>query len=219
MQDSIVWATLLDVQKAPSDPLTRRASGRALASQLLRAFGDTERTIDTDARGKPIVRGEPERHISISHTGSMIAAAASTIGPIGIDVERHNPARNLGRLANAAYGPLECEAVATHGISAFYRIWTLREAIGKATGDGMSLVMDRIDRLPVVMSDGVLVVADEEWLVAHDTIALGISLALAVRVASPEARMAAEACSLACLQLDFSAPFLPECRQDFRGIE
>ena len=62
------------------------------------------------------------------------------MGPIGIDIEYRDPARDLDRLAEAAYGAEECRAVAACGISAFYRIWTVREAISKATGDGMALV-------------------------------------------------------------------------------
>jgi len=101
-------------------------------------MGDEHQAIDTDTRGKPIVCGASMRHISIAHTGNLVAAAASAIGPVGIDVEHRDPARDLNRLALAAFGPAECQAVASQGVSAFYRVWTLREAISKATGDGMT---------------------------------------------------------------------------------
>jgi phosphopantetheinyl transferase len=182
-------------------PAVRRASGQALASQLLVAMGHESKTFDTDARGKPIVRGAPTMHISIAHSRNVVTAAASAIGPVGIDIEYRNPDRDLSRLARAAFGPAECQAVAAHGVSAFYRIWTLREAISKATGDGMALVADRIDRVPIVMGDGTLVAAGDEWLVAHDVVAQDFSLALVVRVAFGDARAAVEACSLASLRL------------------
>jgi 4'-phosphopantetheinyl transferase len=164
-------------------------------------MGDEHRTIDTDTRGKPIVCGASMRHISIAHTGNLVAAAASAIGPVGIDVEHRDRARDLTRLALAAFGPAECQAVASHGVSAFYRIWTIREAISKATGDGMALVTDRIDRVPVDMVDGALVAAEGEWLVAHEVIARDLSLALVVLAAAPETRMAAQGRSLASLRL------------------
>jgi 4'-phosphopantetheinyl transferase len=164
-------------------------------------MGDEHRTIDTDTRGKPIVCGASMRHISIAHTGNLVAADASAIGPVGIDVEHRDPARDLTRLALAAFGPAECQAVASHGVSAFYRIWTLREAISKATGDGMALVTDRIDRVPVDMVDGALVAAEGEWLVAHEVIARDLSLALVVLAAAPETRMAAQGRSLASFRL------------------
>ena len=33
------------------------------------------------------------------------------------------------------------------GITEFYRIWTLREAIAKATGEGLVMAMDGVDRV------------------------------------------------------------------------
>jgi phosphopantetheinyl transferase len=197
---SIVWTT---ARVDASNPTLsdRRTAGRALALQLLVALGGEGWTIEIDARGKPVACGAPVRHISIAHTGNIVAAAASAVGPIGIDVEYRDPDRDLNRLARAAYGPSECQAVTRYGVSAFYRIWTLREAIGKATGDGMALVTDRIDRVPICMMDGSLVAAGDEWLFAHEVIAQDFSLALAVRVASAEARSAAQGCSLDRLRL------------------
>ena len=197
---SIVWTTAR-VDAAKPTLSSRRAAGRALALQLLVALGGDGWTIEVDARGKPVACGALLRHISIAHSGNLVAAAASAVGPVGIDVEYRDPDRDLNRLARAAYGPAECQAVTRHGVSAFYRTWTLREAIGKATGDGMALVTDRIDRVPVHMIDGSLVAADDEWLFAHDVIAQDFSLALVVRVASAEARNAAQGCSLDSLRL------------------
>lgn len=70
--------------------------------------------------------------------------------------------------------------MANQGVSAFYRIWTIREAISKATGEGLALVADGRDRVPVGMVDGVLVAADEGWLVAHEIVQPDVSLALAL---------------------------------------
>ena len=197
---SIVWTT---ARVDASNPTlsNRRTAGRALALQLLVALGGEGWTIEIDARGKPVARGAAVRHISIAHTGNIVAAAASAVGAIGIDVEYRDPDRDLNRLALAAYGPAECQAVTRYGVSAFYRIWTLREAISKATGDGMALVTDRIDRVPICMMDGSLVAAGDEWLFAHEVIAQDFSLALVVRVASAEARSAVQSCSLDSLHL------------------
>jgi phosphopantetheinyl transferase len=196
---SIVWATALINASSPTLS-SRSMAGRALVLQLLVVLGGEGWAIEIDGRGKPVACGASVRHISIAHTGGIVAAAASTIGPIGIDVEYCDPDRELNRLALAAYGPEECQAVARQGVSAFYRIWTLREAISKATGDGMALVTDRIDRVPIGMMDGSLVAVGDEWLFAHDVIAQEFSLALVVQVASPEARRAAQGCSLESLR-------------------
>src|SRR5260370_410716 len=146
----IIWATA-SLDASNPMPSSRRTVGRKLALQLLRALGDGEWSIETDARGKPLVCGASVRHISIAHTGNIVAAAASAVGPVGIDVEYRDPARDFRCLALAAFGPAACQAVVSHGASAFYRILTLRETTSKATGDGMALVTDRIDRVPVAM--------------------------------------------------------------------
>lgn len=197
---SVVWATVSRNSPGMS-PSSRREFGRSLAIQLLLALDGGRWTIGTDARGKPIACGLSARHVSIAHTGNVIAAAASSIGPVGIDVEYRDATRDLNPLALAAFGPAECEAVASDGVSAFYRIWTLREAISKATGDGMALVTDRVDRIPTTMVDGSFVAVGEEWLFAHETIEPSISLALVVRVALTETRAQVKACSLASLRI------------------
>jgi len=194
---SILWAT------APAlspDRSGRTATGRALAGQLLMALGGTGWTIELDAQGKPIARGPFARHVSIAHSRNIVAAAASAVGPVGIDLEYRDSARNLDRLAQAAYGAKECQAVASGGFSAFYRIWTVREAISKATGDGMALVTDRTDRVPVAMADGTFVAARGDWMLAHDVIAQDFSLALAAHVASPRDRRALQDRTLAGLR-------------------
>ena len=160
------------------------------------ALGDTGWTIETDARGKPLACGPGTRHVSIAHSRSIVAAAASAVGPIGIDIEYLDAARDLDRLACAAYGVEERRSVASQGASAFYRIWTVREAISKATGDGMALVADRLDRVPASMRDGAFVSASGDWLIAHDVVAQDFSLALAAYVESPEERRRLEGLSI-----------------------
>jgi 4'-phosphopantetheinyl transferase len=192
----ILWMTAF---AQSSDRSGRTATGRALALQLLMALGGTGWTIEADGQGKPVARGPFARHVSIAHSRDMVAAVASAVGPIGIDIEYRNPARDLDRLAQAAYGAEECRAVAACGIAAFYRIWTVREAISKATGDGMALITDRTDRVPPAMTNGSFVAAGGEWLLAHDVIAQDFSLALAAQVASPQDRRAVRARSLASL--------------------
>jgi phosphopantetheinyl transferase len=179
-----------------SDRFLLRSTGRALAEQLLIALGGTGWTIEPDMRGKPVVSGPLTRHVSIAHSRSIVVAAASAVGPIGIDIEYLDAARDLDRLASAAYGAEERRVVASQGVSAFYRIWTVREAISKATGDGMALVADRLDRVPASMRDGPFISADGDWLIAHDVVEQNFSLALAVQVASRQKRHRLEGLSV-----------------------
>jgi phosphopantetheinyl transferase (holo-ACP synthase) len=150
---------------------------------------------------KPIARGGVERHVSISHTSSLVAAAVSAIGPIGIDVERRDRVRDFARLAAAAFGSIEAATVAAEGAAAFYRIWSVREAMSKATGDGLPEVVDRQDRVPPKLPDGKWIVGRDNWLLAHDVIKDGVSLALAVRSPLHEATTAMRAGSVADLRV------------------
>jgi phosphopantetheinyl transferase len=188
-----------DVQSAGRSEAfqARSALGRALALHLLAQTASGCWTIETTERGKPIARGEVERHVSISHTGSLVAAAVSSIGPIGIDVEGRDKVRDFTGLASAAFGPIEAAAVAAQGATVFYRIWTVREAISKATGDGLPTVVDRQDRVPAELPDGKWIFSRDGWLLAHDIIEAGVSLALAVRLSEHNAATVESAASVA----------------------
>jgi phosphopantetheinyl transferase len=187
-----------DVQSAGGSEAfqARSALGRALALHLLAQTASGGWTIETTERGKPIARGEVERHVSISHTGSLVAAAVSSIGPIGIDIERRDKVRDFIGLASAAFGPTEAAAVAAQGAAAFYRIWTVREAISKATGDGLPTVVDRQDRVPAELPDGKWIFGRDGWLLAH-VVDAGVSLALAVRLSEHEAATVESGASIA----------------------
>lgn len=110
-----------------------RADGAALLTSLLGV------PVERDRTGRPWVpRGDI--HVSISHHAGRTAVAATTLGPIGIDIEtvRRVPARAL---AERWFDPAEARYVAglpEHAQSdAFLRLWTLKEAVGKALGVGL----------------------------------------------------------------------------------
>ena len=69
--------------------------------------------------------------------GDMVVAAASMLGPVGVDVESHRPRPSFDALAAFAFGPRERD-IARRSPEAFYRIWCLREAMSKATGRGLN---------------------------------------------------------------------------------
>lgn len=84
-------------------------------------------------------------------------------------------------MAAWGFGPRECAAIAIGGAAAFYRIWTLREAMGKATGEGLALATDRRDRFGTgpVLGAWRARIAERDWLLAHIHPRPGISLAVA----------------------------------------
>ena len=154
----------------------------ALAALRALLFAVTRRTdwLVVRARlGKPSVttsEGGDGPSISMSHAAGLIAVAVAWGVEIGIDVEAHRP-RDFAALADQAFGPAERQEVATEGQAAFYRIWTLREARAKATGDGLALVLGRDD-----LADGVASgrpATRERWTLLHWLPEPGYSLGLA----------------------------------------
>jgi 4'-phosphopantetheinyl transferase len=105
-----------------------------------------------DSDGAPRLAADdptaPLPSISLSHSGSMVACAISSFTRLGIDIELIRPDRQVTALASAAFGPTERGMVAAGGVDAFYRIWTLREALAKASGAGFGLLIDRTDMVP-----------------------------------------------------------------------
>ncbi len=136
---------------------------------------------DADCLGKPsalTLEGVCGPHISLSHTQGMIACAVSQRHPIGIDVERRRR-RSFSDIADYAFGPTERCYVAAGGMDAFYKIWTLREAISKATGEGFSMAIDGKDR--VTSSTDALCWIDQKWNLFHEAVEPSFSVAIATQ--------------------------------------
>ena len=128
-----------------------RAAGdvRELARALLveaaaRALDQPAETITVahEPSGRPCLTGGAARlHVGVSHCAAgAVAVVLSPLAPVGIDIEvvRPLPAR---RLAGRWMLPEESEWLATHPpderVGAFLRLWTYKEAVGKAYGTGL----------------------------------------------------------------------------------
>jgi phosphopantetheinyl transferase len=157
----------------------QHAAGRHLLRRLLAPEGlDPGWAVEFDD-GKPFLAASGAPTISIAHGAGLVAVALCRVGAIGIDIERHNSTRNWMGIAETYFGPQEVAQTTSGGLNAFYRIWTVREAIGKATGEG--LLTDGQDRVDAAPHEGAWVSADGQWLLAHLEPRPGFSLALAVR--------------------------------------
>lgn len=92
------------------------------------------------ADGKPVLEGMEGKHFNLSHTDGLALFAFNEV-PVGVDVERHSPTRDLPGLVRRYFTPEECEqffalpeAVRP---AAFLRGWTCKEAILKGIGCGV----------------------------------------------------------------------------------
>lgn len=98
-----------------------------------------------EANGKPLLTyrdGRPQPlHISVSHAGDIAVAAICEHGPLGVDIEHVETRRPLLPIAKrffAAEEHAQLEVCSTDERTAlFHQWWTRKEAVLKATGDGL----------------------------------------------------------------------------------
>lgn len=147
----ILRTELLALPEADRARLESVVSPRALAEHLL-AIALLERgrralslgglapqksAIVRDERGRPTLPGPGD--LNLSHGGGQIALALCRTGRVGIDLEA--PRRPTDALLDATCTAEERAFVSTSRDvgDAFARLWTLKEAVMKALGTGLTL--------------------------------------------------------------------------------
>ena len=101
--------------------------------------------------------------VSIAHSADLIACALSDSRRLGVDLERRGARkRDLAEVAGATLHPLELAEMARLPAPArqdfFLRLWTLKEALAKALGEGLSLPMRDF-----AFADDELIAAPAHW--------------------------------------------------------
>ncbi|MFG2052731.1 4'-phosphopantetheinyl transferase family protein [Micromonospora sp. NPDC048930] len=120
--------------------LTRRLLRRAGGALLDRA--EAEIGVRRTPGGRPEVYVPDGRTlpVSVSHVDGLVVVAARPGGPVGVDVERRRTLPAVA-LAERWYHPAEAAWLrARDGAGReldFLRLWTAKEAVGKALGDGL----------------------------------------------------------------------------------
>ena len=103
------------------------------------APGDWE--FATEPGGKPVVAGGHGPHFSLSHSHGLVACALSHDVPLGIDIEPIGRRAPLG-VAQTFFSIDErawlFDLPPAERPLGFFRLWTLKEALIKATGKGLA---------------------------------------------------------------------------------
>jgi 4'-phosphopantetheinyl transferase len=100
--------------------------------------------------GKPYLDGvELPFYFNVSHSGEVGLFAFATCGEVGVDVERFRPFNNVLNIARRWFRPPEVELLSTMDdaarLTAFFRAWTLKEAMLKASGIGLGHGLARVE--------------------------------------------------------------------------
>jgi 4'-phosphopantetheinyl transferase len=158
---------LLDDAEAARHARLRRAPDRdrfVVAAALLRTVVSghlgcrpAEVVVDrTCARcgqphGKPAVPGSG-LEVSLSHSGDRVVLAVTRSGPVGVDVEQVTRDVDIDGMAGQVLAPAERAVLA--GLPdearrpAFFTSWTRKEAVVKATGDGLNTALASVEVSP-----------------------------------------------------------------------
>ncbi len=83
--------------------------------------------------------------VSISHSGDMVAVCTSDKN-IGIDIEKIDYGRNTDKIAKRFYHGQELTEFENEPTAeCFFKIWTMKEAYSKITGEGVGEVAKGFD--------------------------------------------------------------------------
>ncbi len=135
----------------------------ALRALLCRRLGCRNERLAFGAsdHGKPyaLVQGEPAPiSFNVSHSGEHGLIALAEEGRLGVDVEERRVRRDLDGLIRTVLGQEEQAQLASargyRKLHLFYDFWTLKEALVKALGLGLSLDMSRFEIPPAMRQGG-----------------------------------------------------------------
>lgn len=158
------------------------------------------RVVDRDPRawrllegtnGRPLLAGEHEGiDFNLSHSGRFAACALVRDERVGIDVETIDDRVDFHALLGHVASPVERDWLGKQPIDMarknFYRMWVLKEACSKATGEGLRLPFNEITLMPgpggVVNCDlAAIAEAPEHWSFAQYDLGRDAQMAVAVR--------------------------------------
>lgn len=107
------------------------------------------------AQGKPALASGADLHFNVAHSHEVALYALARDRPVGIDVERCRPLDDAEGIARRFFSPREVRGFLAAGpqerIARFFQIWTRKEAIVKALGEGLSHPLHTFD---VLLDDG-----------------------------------------------------------------
>ncbi|GAB3947686.1 hypothetical protein GCM10028805_20400 [Spirosoma harenae] len=139
---------------------------RTLLSNYLKQCPD-QILFTTGINGKPEMKNNPSWCFNVSHSGNWILIAVGT-GNVGIDIEKIDPDFSFQDIVSLQFSLEEQRYIAVSSMPrlAFYKIWTRKEALLKATAKGMD---DDFAQIPSLdgshTKESKLIGATDDWTV------------------------------------------------------
>ncbi|MGN0390300.1 MAG: 4'-phosphopantetheinyl transferase family protein [Wujia sp.] len=110
----------------------------------------SELVLEKNECGKPSVKGHPDFYFNLSHAGDYVVLGHGD-APLGIDIERIREKNE--KVAKRCFTEQEYAYVLDGDEDAqrsrFYRLWTMKEAYLKLTGQGISVPLNSFEIDPV----------------------------------------------------------------------
>lgn len=133
----MIFYTFLDEENCASkQAYHHKAAHRLLDISLKKMFGIEEYSLETGSRGKPYLADRPDIAFNLSHCTGLAVCGVSE-AEIGVDCELIRA--YSGNAAKKIFSDAEIRFVSegSDHDETFFRIWTLKEALGKAMGTGI----------------------------------------------------------------------------------
>jgi 4'-phosphopantetheinyl transferase len=97
------------------------------------------------SHGKPaLLNPSAALEFNVSHSGDCVLIAVTSGVPCGVDIEHGRPVTAEREIAERLFCPREVEWL-SRTENGFHRIWVMKEAIIKAIGLGLSILLSNVD--------------------------------------------------------------------------
>lgn len=122
--------------------ISRLVLGKILSMSPVQVPIDRMCSVCKLQHGRPqLPEGMPQ--LSVSHSGEWVVVAFTKSAPVGIDVEQMNPNVDVMKMAEGVLTDIEIAQVMKlpneQKIEGFLTYWTRKEAVLKATGEGLMI--------------------------------------------------------------------------------
>ena len=133
----------------------RYIAGRGFLRQTLSRYlqiPPCELDFNYSANGKPTLISDAKSaplHFNLAHSGDLALLAVTRMGAVGVDVESIRPVKDADYLVERFFSERENllfqKLAPEEKPGAFFNLWTRKEALLKATGEGISGGLNRVE--------------------------------------------------------------------------